>query len=191
MLAGVLANDSVDKGIVNVTENRDGRVDLGKLLNDDDGSGEGAAGTTVLSRSLDTHETLFEETLDDLGVHLFGLVHGLDLGSDDILSETLDGFAKHLLLLGELGERVDAEGDSKSALVGAEVEKARAAETRRCVEGLLATEFQAVVVVEEELMHRAVARAGVRGAAVAALVARAKMRLEEDRRDMVADRGCF
>ena len=88
-----------------------------------------------------------------------------------------------MYLLSELTPK----GDSKSALAEEEVEKARAAETRRWVEGLLATEFHAV---EEEVlvlvdMHRAVAKAGARGAAVAALVARAKMRLEEDRSDIV------
>lgn len=89
-----------------------------------------------------------------------------------------------------LESELTPKGDSKSAAAGEEVEKARAAESRRWVEGLLATEDQVLGDNEVAVVrHRAEARAGVRGAAVALVAARVKRRLEEERRDIFDMRG--
>ena len=56
VLARVLAEHGVDKGVVDVAADTDGRVDLGELLDDEDRAGERGAGASVVGRSLDSHQ---------------------------------------------------------------------------------------------------------------------------------------
>jgi hypothetical protein len=100
----VFADNGVDEGVVDVTHNRDGGIDLGKLLDDNESRCKRGPCTSMIWTNFDAHElgmgletlsmiagkrtyTLLKETFDDRGVHLFALVHLSDLGTDDIDGE--------------------------------------------------------------------------------------------------------
>lgn len=135
MLARVLAEDSIDERVVDVAADRDGRVDLGELFDDEDGRRERSAGATVIRRSLDSHElfkatvvsqlvrissltkerkgegktyALVKQSLDDGRVHLFVLVHVVHARRDDVIRELFDYVLPERVSLGRVDE---AESD--------------------------------------------------------------------------------
>ena len=74
------SENGVDERVVDVDHDGHGRVHARQLLDGGNGGGEVHAGAAELLGDLDAHQALLEQLLDQLRVHLLGLVHVPHLG---------------------------------------------------------------------------------------------------------------
>mmetsp|Transcript_46614 Transcript_46614/g.120705 ORF Transcript_46614/g.120705 Transcript_46614/m.120705 type:complete len:468 (+) Transcript_46614:128-1531(+) len=100
LLRGAIGVERGDEqGVLDVHEHGDCRVHLGDLLHSEARGGEVQPGAAVLLGSLNAHEAVLEEGVDDLLVHLPGLVLRHHAGQQHLLRKLPGGVTQHLLIL--------------------------------------------------------------------------------------------
>ena len=105
LCCAVLHDCGIDKCVVNVAHDGDGRVDARKLFDGNDCRREVHAGSAEFLGDLDSHEAGLEQLLDDLGRHGLLLIHIPDLGLNHVRGQLADRVGHHRFNLGEVGER--------------------------------------------------------------------------------------